>query len=115
MNFSNPILICDENEEFRLLLRDMLTKNGFFHVIEASSDAEAHAYLRGRSEYLVLVGGTLARGPLLSELQSQRDFVVFSDPAGADAPTLAVRLGVAHVMSYPVYSRKLLEKLNSLI
>ncbi len=114
MNFSTPILICDENEEFRILLREMLTKNGYFHIVEASNEAEAMGHLGSRTGFLVLVNGAFASDSLLEKVRSQRDFVIFADPAESLGQSLAMRLGVAHVMSYPVHSRKLLEKFNSL-
>ncbi len=114
MNFSTPILICDDNEEFRLLLRDMLTKNGYFHIVEASTEAEALAHLGGRTGFLVMVNGTFVTDLLLENVRAQRDFVVFADPREGLGQALAMRLGVTHVMSYPVHSRKLLEKFNTL-
>jgi DNA-binding NtrC family response regulator len=115
MNFSTPILICDENEEFRILLREMLTKNGYFHIVEASTEVEALGHLGSRTGLLVLVNGALASNSLLEKVRTQRDFVVFADPSETLGQTLAMRLGVAHVISYPVHSRKLLEKFNSLL
>ncbi len=114
MNFSTPILICDENEEYRILLREMLTKNGYFHIVEASTEAEALSHLGGRMGFLVLVNGALASDSLLEKVRAQRDFVIFADPKDPTGQALAMRLGVSHVMSYPVHSRKLLEKFNSL-
>ena len=40
MNLSIPILICDEREEIRLLIKNMLAKQGFFHMIEVQSGIE---------------------------------------------------------------------------
>ncbi len=114
MNFSTPILICDENEEFRILLREMLTKNGYFHIVEASTEAEAISQLGGRTDFLVLVNGAFASNFLLEKLRLQRDFVIFADPTHSKTLALAMRFGVEHVMSYPIHSRKLLEKFNSL-
>ena len=54
MNFSNPILICDENVEFRILVRDMLTKNGFFHIVEASNENEAREVLSNKKELVAI-------------------------------------------------------------
>ena len=40
MNLSIPIIICDENDDIRLLLKEMLTKHGYFHLVEAHSSEE---------------------------------------------------------------------------
>jgi DNA-binding NtrC family response regulator len=115
MNFSNPILICDENEEFRILIRDMLTKNGFFHVVEASNAAEAGEYLRANNDYLVLIDSKLMTEEIFPFLQRQKDFIFFAEITDAKTALLAAKVGVHHIMSYPFHSRKLMEKINSLL
>lgn len=115
MNFSNPILICDENEEFRILIRDMLTKNGFFHVIETSGTQEAIEYLRNKKEYLVLVDSKVLNSGLIESLMKQKNFLVFAESSESKTISLAARLGVNHILSYPTHSRKLMKKINSLI
>ena len=111
MNFSNPILICDENEEFRVLIRDMLTKNGFFHVVEASTLNEALDFLRVKNDYFVLVHAEMMSPELSSSLKNQKDFVIFADNTNAETALLAARVGVNHIMSYPFHSRKLIQRL----
>ena len=111
MNFSNPILICDDNEEFRVLVRDMLTKNGFFHVVEASTVNEAIDFLRGKNDYLVLVHAGIMTKDLSPYLTKQKDFVIFADNTEAETALLAARVGVQHIMSYPFHSRKLINRL----
>lgn len=115
MNFSNPILVCDENEEFRILIRDMLTKNGFFHVVEAASEDEAKSFLGQRRDYFVLIDSKLAKGDVLREIKLQKEFIVFADKNDPGTVTLAANLGVVHLMNYPFHSRKLLEKINALL
>lgn len=115
MNFSNPILICDENEEFRILIRDMLTKNGFFHVVEASNSREAMEFLKAKNDYFVLIDSKVLSPDLSHSLSKQKDFVIFADSNDPKTATLAARVGVNHIMSYPFHSRKLMDKINSLL
>lgn len=115
MNFSNPIMICDETEDVRVLIRDMLTKNGFFHLIEASNTDEAIGILRGKKDYLVLVQAGMLSGELTTLLQEQKNFIIFADNKNAETPLLAAKLGIHHIMSYPFHSRKLMDKINSLL
>lgn len=115
MNFSNPILICDENEEFRILIRDMLTKNGFFHVVEAGDAHEAHQYMNGKNDYLVLIDSKVLNADLSHALEKQKDYVIFAENSDPKTALLAARVGVHHIMSYPFHSRKLMEKINSLL
>lgn len=115
MNFSNPILICDESEEFRVLLRDMLTKNGFFHVIEASHEAEIVQFMKENSDFLVLIEQKMLTNDIITRLKTQKNFIVFANSSDEKTPLLAATLGVSHVMSYPFHSRKLIDKINVIL
>lgn len=115
MNFSNPILICDENEEFRILIRDMLTKNGFFHVLEASNTDEAVRILKGKYDFFVLIESKALTTEISSILEAQKNYIVFADNQEERTLILGARLGVHHIMSYPFHSRKLIDKINSLL
>jgi DNA-binding NtrC family response regulator len=115
MNFSNPILICDENEEFRILVRDMLTKNGFFHVLEAATAEEATEVLKDKKGYFVLIESKALNPEVSDTLKRQKNFIIFADNSDAKTVLLAAQMGVEHVMSYPFHSRKLIDKINSLL
>ena len=114
MNYANPILICDENEEFRILIRDMLMKNGFFHILEAHSTEETMKFLSEKKDYLLLLSGKILSEELIHALIHRKDFIIFADGKAPSTLTMASRLGVEHIMSLPVNSKKLLKKLNSL-
>ncbi len=115
MNFSNPILICDENEEFRILLRDILTKNGFFHVVEASSLEEAMDYLKIKNEYFVLINAESVTNDSLSILSEQKSFLVLAENSTPKTISLASKIGVDKILSHPIHTRKLMNKINSFI
>lgn len=115
MNFSNPILICDENEEFRILVRDMLTKNGFFHIIEASSQKELFDFLKVNSNDLVLIEQKMLSSELKTKLKEQKNYIIFANSTEETTPLIAATMGVEHVLSYPFYSRKLIDKINTLL
>jgi DNA-binding NtrC family response regulator len=115
MNFSNPILICDENEEFRILLRDILTKNGFFHVVEASSLEEAMDYLKIKNEYFVLINAESVTNDSLKILSDQKSFLVLAENATPTTISLASKIGIDKILSHPIHTRKLMNKINSFI
>ncbi|HXH30535.1 MAG TPA: hypothetical protein VNJ01_06965 [Bacteriovoracaceae bacterium] len=116
MNLSQPMLICDQNEEFRFLLRDMLTKNGYFHVLEATTSAEAAALILGdKKDTFVLIDAQILAGDVLLALSTKKHFIVFNHGQDEATPLLAARLGVRHLMSYPFSSAKLVTKINSLV
>lgn len=115
MNYANTILICEENEEFRILIRDMLTRNGFFHVIEAARSQEAVEYLNSKEDFFVLMDSKIAEDEILHYLKRQKNFLIYANKSGEKATNLAVKLGVHHLVSYPLTSRKLMDKINSLL
>jgi DNA-binding NtrC family response regulator len=115
MKYARPILICDSNEEFRGLLREMLIKNGFFHVIEVHNSTEALNTIKEKKDYFTLIHYELISSELLSLLEREENYLIFADRAKPETATLATRLGVDHILSFPVHSRKLVEKINSFL
>ena len=115
MNFAKPILICDENEEFRGLVREILTKNGFFHIVEASATEEALTLLQSEKEFFIIAHPALLNHKFISFLSHHRHFLILADNQRPDTVVLAAKLGVEHIISFPVHSRKLMDKMSSLI
>lgn len=115
MNFAKPILICDENEGFRDLIREMLTKNGFFHIVEASNSEEALRHLQDRKDYFVIIHSSLLNNELSRLISHHKDFLVLANNLQERTVMLAATLGVEHILSFPIHSKKLLEKMNSLL
>jgi DNA-binding NtrC family response regulator len=115
MNMSIPILLCDENEDFRCLLRDMLIKHGFFHVVEAASHHECQDLLsRQAQQHLIIIQSQLLNDELLPLLQSKQRFIVIARPEEPRTALLAARLGVKHFLNFPFSSRMLFEKIQQI-
>lgn len=93
----------------------MLTKNGFFHVLEAINAQEAIELLKDKKGYFVLIESKALTKEVSETLQKQKNFVVLADNSDEKTVLLSAQLGIEHVMSYPVHSRKLIEKINSLL
>lgn len=115
MNYSTPILVCDENEEFRILIRDMLTKNGFFHIFETANSKEAMDLLSEKKDFFVLVEAKALNTEMYEGLKTAKSFIVFAESNARDTLALTAKLGVEHVMSYPLHSKKLLKKIETLL
>lgn len=113
MNLSNPIIICDENEEIRLLLKEMLTKHGYFHLVEASSQQETQQLIS--DEQFVLIHKNLLNEQLKSILSQRRNYLIVAQSDDEQTINLAATFGVEHVISFPYTSRGLVEKINSLM
>jgi DNA-binding NtrC family response regulator len=116
MNLSIPMLICDDNEDFRSLLRDMLIKHGFFHVVEAASMEEAERLIRSLSQnHLVIIQSRLVNDQIASQLRSLQRFMVLGNPEDERTALLAVQFGVKHLLSFPFASRMLFEKISDIL
>jgi DNA-binding NtrC family response regulator len=114
MNFSDAILICDENEAVRNFIRDLLTKNGFFHIIEASSVSEIEFFLNKRKDFIVLIDSKFATNDLMMKLRHQKDYILFADKNHPNISTLAARIGITHIMTAPLHSRKLMKRFTDI-
>jgi CheY-like chemotaxis protein len=113
MNLAIPFLICDENEEVRLLIKTMLSKHGYFHLLEAQTTQEV---LQSYSEkQFILIQKKLLNDELKIELAKRNQFIIFSSAQDQDTIDLAAHFGVKHVVSFPYSSKSLVEKIKSLL
>lgn len=93
----------------------MLTKNGFFHIIETNGPDEASEYFKEKNKYLVLVDSKVITNEMIDYIKNQKEFLIMADSSEQITIELAVKIGVKHILSYPLYSKKLINKMNSLI
>ncbi len=113
MNLATPIIIVHPKEDFRSLLRDMLIKHGFFHLIEASSSEELHALLKQNvNERFFLVQSHLMDEIAMEAIIKNENFIVFAQPDDNRAIFLSTRLGVKRIISFPFSSQYLVEKIK---
>lgn len=116
MNLSTPILICDASEEFRSLLREMLTKYGFFHVIEASSSEEGIQLIsQNEKSMITLVHYNLLTNDLLNKLSLSKSFIVISPTDSSKLASLIAKFSVNNFISFPFSSKKLIEKISDIL
>lgn len=115
MNLATPILICHENEDFRTLLRTMLTKHGFFHVLDSSNLMELQELMKkeARSSFL-LIEAELLNETMISKLTNSKEFLIILRQNEESALTLTARLGIKHFLSFPFSSQHLFEKINAI-
>ena len=113
MNLSIPIMICDENEDIRLLLKEMLTRHGYFHLVEAHSSEEVLQLMT--PEQFVLIHYNLINGKIKNMLSHRRNFLIISQSDAVEIINLAAIFGVKHIISFPYTSKGLVEKINELL
>jgi DNA-binding NtrC family response regulator len=115
MNLATPILIANSNEDFRALLREMLTKHGFFHVIETTQCEETNLFLRSEKKgFFSLIQDHMLDEKILLSLEKQKNFLIIAQIDKPATIALAARLGVKHFISFPFSSHRLLEKIQQL-
>jgi DNA-binding NtrC family response regulator len=112
MDQSAPIIICDQNEDFRLLLREMLSRHGFFHVLETSSSQSLlEAISNEKRSPFVLVQGGLIDASILPILSTSENFIIIAQSDDDAIVPLVARFGVKRFLGLPFSSQRLLEKL----
>jgi response regulator RpfG family c-di-GMP phosphodiesterase len=113
MNLSTPIIICDENEDIRLLLKEMLTRYGYFHLVEASSSEEVLQLIV--KEQFILIHKNLINEKIKSILSHREKFLIIAQADSADTVNLSANFGVKRLISFPYTSKSLVEKINELL
>lgn len=114
MNFSTPVLICDSNEEFRVLLKEMLTKNGYFYVLEATSTDEIKKFLSEVNEKFVIIEMRMINEDISSLLQKHQKYLVLAKKEDDQIIPKSVSLGSENFLNYPIHSQKLISKMVNL-
>lgn len=114
MDLSIPILICEEREEIRTLIRTMLTKHGFFHLIEAMTPEEVVQLASREKKHFMLIHKDLLNDRVKSLLNGRKHFLVISPTEDNATLELASRYGVNHLISFPYSSKKLAEKITEM-
>jgi DNA-binding response OmpR family regulator len=116
MRHSLPILLCSSNEDFRSLVREMLGKNGFFHVLEAGNREETKDLIRSQGQTaLTIIQIDLLNEDVSQNLKKNGQFIVLSQSVTEENIVKAAILGVDHFLSFPFSSRHLMEKIEKII
>jgi DNA-binding NtrC family response regulator len=113
MNLSIPILIADEHDEIRNLQREMLTKHGFFHLVEAHSREEIDLLMEDNQ--FVIIHKNMLNEKLMKKIGQSKNFLVVCQPDDPKTLTLAAYFGVKHLISFPYSAKSLVDKINSLL
>ncbi len=115
MRHSLPILLCSSNEDFRSLIREMLGKSGFFHVLEAGNREETKDLMQGQGQNaLTIIQIDLLDEDVSRSLKQNGQFIVLSQSETEDDIVKAAILGVDHFLSFPFSSRLLMDKIEKI-
>ncbi len=115
MNLASPILISHKSEDFRSLLREMLTKHGFFHLLEAANVNEViHHLNREKKNVFTFIQEEILDEEIINTLSDKKHFVILAQSESERMITLASRLGIQHFLSFPFSSTHLLNKITQI-
>lgn len=114
MNSANPIFICHNNEDFRILLRDMLTKHGFFNVIDSSSlEALLPLEKKESQEPFWIFESELIDENILCKFSKKNRLIVLVQAKNENAFKWATTFGTKNLLQFPFSSKILFEKLSA--
>lgn len=113
MNLSIPIIICDENEEVRLLIKEMLIKHGFFHLVEAHTNEEVAQLTT--TNHFIIIHKKLLGGILREQILRAKNYLIVAQNDDEETVKLSAIYGVKHLISFPYTSKSLVDKITSLL
>ncbi len=112
MDYAIPILVCHQNEDFRFHLREMLSKHGFFHVLDAGNAEEIFSFMNTEKKFFAIVHMDLADRSIVRALQeSEKKHIFISQPDSEKTMILSTQVGVHQILSFPFSSQQLVEKI----
>jgi DNA-binding response OmpR family regulator len=112
MDYAIPILVCHQNEDFRFHLREMLSKHGFFHVLDAGNEDEIISFINTEEKFFAIVHMDLAHRAIVKALaESGKKYIFISQPDSEKTMLLASQTGVHQILSFPFSSQQLVEKI----
>jgi response regulator RpfG family c-di-GMP phosphodiesterase len=114
MNLSTPILISHTSAAFRSLLKEMLIKHGFFHLMEAAGTKDTLELFASEKPHFTLIETTLLTPEVTSLMNGSKDFLIIGNTQEATVIKLIARLGVKHFLSFPFSSSDLVKKMTDL-
>ena len=81
--------------------------------MEASSEIEARAYLEDKRNFFVLLDSKLFTREMFELLKKQKNYLVFVNNSESGTVTITSKIGLKRILSYPIYSRKIINKISS--
>jgi response regulator RpfG family c-di-GMP phosphodiesterase len=116
MKLAQPIYICSFSQDFRSLIREMLTKHGFFHFVEISSASELMALgQKEKKDSFIILQKHLLNRAVQEWIHKKKNFIIIAQPEEDDILQVTSALGVERFLSFPFSSQVLLEKISQFL
>lgn len=91
----------------------MLTKYGYFHLLEASSPEEVLPLIM--NDHFIVIHKDLVDEKIKKILSQKKNFLIISQSDASETVKLSAYFGVKHLISFPYTSKTLVEKINELL
>lgn len=106
------ILIFHSNDQFRVMLKDMLIKHGFFYLLETGDENVFWKLKENNNEQFILIESELVDRRVQEEFKlRKKSFLVLGQVEDKKTHDLSTIFGVESMMSFPFPSEKLSEKI----
>ena len=91
----------------------MLTKHGYFHLLEAANADEFSQLIT--SEQFILIHKNFINPGIKFQLAERERFLIIGQADSTDTTLLATTFGVKHLISFPYTANSLVTKINDLL
>ena len=123
MTKSITIMIADDNEPMRTLIRRMLERDGYMDIVEADDGSSAFKILKSQKIDLIFSDWNMFGTTGIELLKKVREdsrigktpFIMISVEGGAVSIDVAIKSGVSDFISKPFTSRILIETLEKVM
>lgn len=109
MQQSTPIIICEKNPDFRILLKDIFTRNGYFHILETSSPEDVIKEGSKNSQLISLINEEFFSDVI--SYKKNLNLYLYCHKSSGKLSFYAATLGIDKILTYPLSSKKLISKI----
>ncbi len=116
MNPTIPFLICHKNEDFRNLLKEMLSKMGFYHILDIeslSSELKSNVLLNKKNIFLLIEEEQTHSKSF--EILSHEKIIILAKSESKNLIKTIAHHGLEKVLTFPFTSEYLAKKISHLI
>jgi len=112
---TRTFLIYHQNEVFRTLIKEMLTKIGYYHILENAHFEKSNdkfSFNPEINESFILIDGELINKEVSKTLTKNKNYLILCSPNTENIFKLSVVHGVHRILTFPFSSQFLSGKIN---
>lgn len=115
---TRTFFIYHQNEVFRNLIKEMLTKIGYYHILESASFENPYdkfSFNMEINDSFILVDGELITKEVSIFLKKNKKYIILCSHNIENIFTLSVEHGVQSILTFPFSSQSLSVKINDIL